>query len=68
MSLSYRDRAFCQKSDRNNPKCVLCDRFFDREAYDKTCEKRGFEIPVAWFLEPPCRNNDATNLKEGEKK
>ena len=68
MSLSYRDRAFCPKSDRNNPKCVQCDRFFDREAYDKTCEKSGFEIPVAWFLEPPCRNNDATNLKEGEKK
>lgn len=52
--MSYRDKTFCPKSDRNNPKCVQCDRFFDREAYARTCEKAGFEIPVAWFLKPPC--------------
>ena len=52
--MSYKDKTFCPKSDKDNPKCLHCDRFFDREEYDKTCAKEGFEIPVCWFLEPPC--------------
>lgn len=66
--MSYKDKTFCPKSDRNNPKCLSCDRFFDKEEYERFCEKEGFEIPVCWFLEPPCGDTDATNSKEGETK
>lgn len=34
MSLSYRDRAFCPKSDRNNPKCTQRDNL-KRESEEK---------------------------------
>lgn len=62
MSLSYRDRAFCPKSDRNNPKCVKCDRFFDKAEYEYLCAKKGFKMPVCWFLEPPCGDTDKENF------
>ena len=68
--MSYKDKTFCPKSDRNNPKCIHCERFFDREEYDKTCAKAGFEIPVAWFLKPSCEkeNKDVLErIKNGEK-
>lgn len=52
--MSYKDKTFCPKADKNNPKCIQCDRFFDENEYNISCAKAGFKIPVAWFLEPPC--------------
>lgn len=73
MSLSYRDRAFCPKSDRNNPKCVQCDRYFDKAEYEYLCAKKGFKMPICWFVNPPCGDKDTENFvvnlkKESEKK
>lgn len=66
--MSYRDKTFCPKSAKDNPKCLSCNRFFDEQAYHNACDKAGYEIPVSWFLEPPCNkttkertNNDNTN-------
>lgn len=66
--MSYKDKTFCPKSDKDNPKCVQCERFFDKEEYDRVCAKEGFEIPVCWFLEPSCEDTDIINLKEEDKK
>lgn len=52
--MSYKDKTFCPESDRNDPKCLSCDRFFDEQEYLKACDRTGYKIPVAWFLEPPC--------------
>lgn len=52
--MSYKDKTFCPESDRNNPKCLSCDRFFDEQEYLKACDRTGYEIPVSWFLKPPC--------------
>ena len=52
--MSYKDKTFCPESDRNNPKCLSCDRFFDEQEYLKACDRTGYKIPVSWFLEPPC--------------
>ena len=52
--MSYLDRTFCPKSNKGDPKCLSCDRFFDKQKYRKVCDKIGYEIPVSWFLEPPC--------------
>lgn len=63
--MSYKDKTFCPKADKNNPKCIQCDRFFDENEYNEACVKAGFEIPVAWFLEPPCecQRDKITNLE-----
>ena len=45
---------FCNKGDKNSEKCRKCDRYFDREAYRKFCEQRGFDMQIAWFVEKPC--------------
>lgn len=66
--MSYKDKTFCPKSDRNNPKCLSCDCFFDEQEHLKACDRTGYTIPVSWFLKPPCGDTDATNLKEGVEK
>lgn len=60
--MSYRDRTFCPKSDKDNPKCLSCYRFFDKEEYNRVCDEIGYEIPVLWFLEPPCGDKDTENF------
>ena len=52
--LCYKDKTFCPSGDKNSEKCKACDRYFDREAYRKFCEQRGFDVPIAWFVEKPC--------------
>lgn len=68
--ICYKDKTFCPKSDAKNPKCVECDRFFDKNAYEKNCKERGFKMPISWFLKPPCGDTDTenfiVNFKEGQ--
>ena len=52
--MTYKDKTFCRFGDENNEKCRECDRYFDREKYRKHCEQRGFDMPIAWFVEKPC--------------
>ena len=52
--MSYRDRAFCPKSAKDNSKCLSCNRFFNEQAYHNACDKVGNETPILWLLEPPC--------------
>lgn len=71
--MSYRDKTFCPKSDKDNHKCVQCDRYFDKAEYDRISEKNGWKEPVCWFLEPPCGDKDKENFvvnlkKESEEK
>lgn len=61
--MSYRDKTFCPKSDRNNPRCFQCDRFFNEQEYLKACDRTGYEIPVSWFLEPPCEKTTKESVK-----
>jgi len=69
--MCYKDKTFCPKSDKKNPKCVECYRFFDKNIYEKNCKERGFKMPIAWFLKPPCGDmnteNFIVNFKEGQK-
>lgn len=66
--MSYKDKTFCPKADKNNPKCIQCDRFFDSNEYNIACEKAGFEIPVAWFLEPPCEAENKKRKKDKDER
>lgn len=66
--MSYKDKTFCPKADKNNPKCIQCDRFFDENEYNKFCIKAGFEIPVAWFLEPPCEQESQKRKKDKDER
>ena len=61
--MSYKDKTFCPKADKNKPKCIQCDRFFDENEYNEACVKEGFEIPVSWFLEPPCEKENKKEKK-----
>lgn len=62
--MSYKDKTFCPKADKNNSKCIQCDRFFDENEYNEACVKEGFEIPVSWFLEPPCEAENKKRKKD----
>ena len=61
--MSYKDKTFCPESDKGNPKCLQCERFFDEQEYLNACDRTGYEIPVAWFLEPPCKKKERSLLK-----
>jgi hypothetical protein len=66
--MSYKDKTFCPKADKNNSKCIQCDRFFDENEYNEACVKEGFEIPVSWFLEPPCEAENKKRKKDNDER
>jgi hypothetical protein len=65
---TYKDKTFCPKADKNNSKCIQCDRFFDENEYNEACVKEGFEIPVSWFLEPPCEAENKKRKKDNDER
>lgn len=49
LMLCYKDKSFCVNS---NDKCGKCDRYFDKQEYDKFCAKCGTEMYVSWIARP----------------